>query len=334
MYHVLKWAHLHTRMVFAPDEGGAGTASTTPSSSSGDGGGSSVSAPSDGGSGNPSATPPSPDSSPSETASPWEALGDTYSEDDTLELPAATPEPAPAPAPVAPAPVAPAPAAPAATPTPAAAAPTPPPAQPTSPTAPAAPQLSPADPVAIADAMHADRDAVIAHLAQSRFALSEADVAELETDAATAVPKLLARAFLESQMTTYRFLAQAVPGMIQKHSTVSKANATAEDQFFTAHKALGLDPNNAKHRETATRIATIYRQSNPSIPLAQLIAEVGPMVATALALQPGAVTQPTPAAGLPRGAPTGFRPAVGGGGASPAPAAPNEWEMLGAPLQE
>jgi hypothetical protein len=193
----------------------------------------------------------------------------------------------------------------------------------------AAPPLSASDPMGIAAGLEANRDAVLAHLAQTKFALTEADVQELETDVVSAVPKIMSRIFFESQVSMQKFLAQAVPGMVRQYNTVNRANEDAEQMFFSAHKA--LDVNNPTHRATAVRIASIYRQANPDIPLQQLIAEVGPMVTAALKLNGHA---PTPgrsvaaAPQMPRGG-TPFRPAVGGSGGAPTPEPVNEWAGLG-----
>lgn len=319
------------RYLKAPDEGGGG-ASSSPAPS-GDGGGASVSSPSsDGGGGSSPSPSPSSDSTPS--SSPWESLGST-DDLDHIEIPdqPAPVTPAPQAPPVAPVPppVATPPAAPTAQPQ------TPPAAQQPPTTPPAgqqpSPQLSPSDPVGIAEAMHANRNEVISALAQDRFALSQEDLAEFETDIATAIPKFAARVMLESQISMMKFLSQAVPGMIQRHGNVSKANNEAESEFFETHKSLGLDSKNDDHRQLAFRMASLYRQANPNMPMKQLIAEVGPMVAASLQAN-GKLTVPvaTPAAPVaqPRGG-TPFRPAVnGGGGASPAPAQQSEWAGLGA----
>ena len=168
---------------------------------------------------------------------------------------------------------------------------------------------------------------MIAHLAQAKFALSEEDIRELDADVTVAVPKLLARAFLESQIASQKFLAQAVPAMIKQFNTVTGANESAEKQFFTAHP--GLNVNDPTHRATAVRIATIYRQANPNIPLPQLIQEVGPMVMAALQVKAQAAPVRPGQPILPRGG-VPFRPAVnGGGGSSPATEPPNEWAGLG-----
>src|SRR6266404_2884773 len=327
-----------TRMYFSPDDGGGSAAPSSPSTPSGGGDGGTVTAapPAGGGAEPPSSPSPAPDSgapppaaptpaapaTAPEPENPWASIGST---DDLDYLALTTPPPTSEPAPVvAPAPTPGAPQPTVTQPTPAAQpAPTEP--QPPAPQGTSAP--SPSDPLSIATAIEANRDAVLAHLAQYRFALTEEDLNAIETDVGTAVPKLLAKVFLEGQVAMQKFLAQAVPGMIQKHTTVSRANDDAETKFFDAHKALGLDRNNAQHRMAATRIATVYRQSNPSIPLEQLIQEVGPMVALAVKL--GTIPQQQTPPGQPKGG-TPFRPAVnGGGGSSPAPAPDGVWDGLG-----
>jgi hypothetical protein len=174
----------------------------------------------------------------------------------------------------------------------------------------------------------------MAHLAQTKFALSQEDVTELETDVVAAVPKIMSRVFIEAQMSMQKFLAQALPGMMKQYGSVTKANDDAEQSFFGAHK--DLDIKNPQHRATAVRIASIYRKANPSIPLEQLISEVGPMVRASLqmAAPPASAAAPPVIPGQPKGG-TPFRPAVnGGGGSSPAPAEQSEWAGLGQQFDE
>ena len=334
--NVFKWSNPRYYLCFSPDDGGG--AASSPASSSGDGGGgSSVAAtPSAGDSGSSDAgasttpapsAPASPASTPVPVADPWANLGST-DDLDHLEIPSlppipATPEVTPQPAPVAPTPQpAPAPQA------------TPPAAQNPEQTTPApsaqAPAaLSPSNPVAIAEAMAANRDSVIAHLASDRFALSQEDIQELETDAATFVPKMMARVAYEAQVSMMKFLAQSVPGMVKQYNTVQKANSEAEDQFFSTHEKLGLNKSDPKHREVAFRMAKLYRQANPDMPLPQLIAEVGPIVAAAVQAQ---AKPAAPAPSAPPGfKPTPFTPAVnGGGGFTPQAAPADPWSGMGA----
>jgi len=316
--NALKWWKQSTRMFFSEESGGGSEAPSAPSG--GDGGGSTGPAPasappsSSPGEAAPSGTPSTPAGGEAAPAFDWSALG-SADDLDYVEIP---PEP---PAEVKPPAV------------PSEAPPAPPIAEPSQAVAPTPQQQPPsqgaerpltaAEPWRIAEGLEANRDAVIAHLAQTKFALSEEDIKDLDTDVVAAVPKFLARVVLESQVSMQKFLAQAVPGMVKQYNTVTSANDTAEKQFFATHKA--LDINNPQHRATTVRIATIYRQANPNIPLKQLIDEVGPMVMAALKVNGGAQAAPS----TPRSAPA-FRPAVnGGGGLSPSQEPANEWAGLG-----
>ncbi len=340
--NVFKWSNPRYYLCFSPDGDGA-AASSPASPSSGDGGGAaSAPAPSAGDSGGASggaSTTPTPaessaspaiPSTPEAAPDPWANLGSVDDLDHLAELPPipAPPQATPQSAPVAPTPQpTPAPQA-----TPAVQNPeqTPPTTQ-----QPVAPSLSPSNPVAIAEAMAANRDGVIAHLAQERFALSDVDIQELETNAAAFVPKMMARVAYEAQVSMMKFLAQSVPGMVKQYNTVQTANNKAETQFFDTHKTLGLDKDNQKHREVAFRMASLYRQANPQMPLEQLIAEVGPIVAAAVqaqapAAQPAAT--PPPPAGF---RPVPFTPAVnGGGGFTPQAAPADPWSGMGANYDE
>jgi hypothetical protein len=309
-----------TRMLFAAEAGGGSEAApAAPASGGGDGGSTSA----------PSSAPSPPSTAPAGPASEaeafagslptnWESMG-SVDDSDFVEIQAepkappevkpVTPPPAPPPAPVQQT-------------EPQAAPPTTAPPQ----AEPGPAPYSAADPWRIAEGLEANRDAVMAHLATSKFALTPEEVQEVETDAVAAIPKLLSRVFLESQIAMQKFLAQAVPGMVKQFNTVSGANEAAEKQFFDTHRA--LDINNPQHRATAVRIATVYRQANPNIPLKQLIAEVGPMVMAALQMN-GGVRAPTAPVANGR-SPLPFRPAVGGGGGvSPQPEPPNPWEGMG-----
>lgn len=337
--NVFKWSNPRYYVCFSPDGDGAPASSAASPSGDGGGGSSVASTPSagdsDGSSGTttpatPSASPATPSASPSlPEPGGWDMLGS--SDDlDHLELQAQEAVPPTPPA------ATPAPQAPAAAPTPQPQAPQAPQTPPTSPDqttpapgaqAPAA--LSPSNPVAIAEAMAANRDSVIAHLAQDRFALSPEDIQELEENAAAFVPKMMARVAYEAQVSMMKFLAQSVPGMVKQYNTVQKANTEAEDKFFSAHEKLGLKKSDPKHREVAFRMASLYRQANPQMPLEQLIAEVGPIVAAAVQAQ--APAAPAAPSAPPSFRPAPFTPAVnGGGGMSPTPAPTSPWEGMGA----
>src|SRR5258705_716732 len=126
-----------------------------------------------------------------------------------------------------------------------------------------------------------------------------------------------------------KFLHKGVPGMVRHYQTVTTANSDAERKFFDTHKA--LDINNEQHGQTDVRLATVYRQANPNMPLEQLIQEVGPVVMAAVKVNAPAASQTTPQ----RGGSPPFRPAVnGGGGSSPVAEPQSEWAGMGAKYDE
>ena len=169
-------------VVWAPDDGaGGGGSSSVAAPAPSDGGGGGASTPS-------SAPTDSPVTSSPSTPSDWSNIGST-DDLDHLEIQASE-EPTPPPAEPAEVPPAPAPQAPPEQ------APPPPPQAATEgqPQTAGAKPLTAADPWRIAEGLEANRNEVIAHLAQAKFALSEEDIRELDADVTVAVPKLLARA--------------------------------------------------------------------------------------------------------------------------------------------
>lgn len=219
------------------------------------------------------------------------------------------------------------PAAPAAPPPVAASAPTPPGPVQTPPAAaePAAPELSWTEPDRIAAAMTQNRDAVIDHLAKSgRFAVTPEELQGLEEDAATTLPKIMARTFVEAHTSMMNFVAQAVPQMIQRGVQQQVRIQRNESEFYAAWKGKGIDRNT--HHEVVGRYARAYRQANPTATKQQLIASVGAMVLAELGLplsQPNSGAPPSPPVAPTNGsraAPRAvqpFTPAVGGGAGQP-----------------
>jgi hypothetical protein len=328
MWKASKWDDFGAHLLCSADDGG-GAGSAPSSSGGGDGGGGGSPAPSspastDGGGGSVGGAAPA---APEPSGLDWSALGTGDDLDFTPTIPAEKPPlpTEPVVPPVVP-PVLPP------EPQPAQVPPAQEPTQPTTATpvqgdGAAQPRLTASDPWRIAEGLEAHRAEVIPHLAASKFALTEPELAELDGSPEVAIPKLLAKVFLESQISMQKFLAQAVPGMVKKYNTVSSANEGAEKKFFDMHKA--LDSSNPQHRATAVRIATLYRQANPGIPLDQLISEVGPMVMATLRIAPGGAPQAAGQPAIPRGG-TPFRPAVNGGGGAPIASEPaNEWAGLG-----
>lgn len=215
-----------------------------------------------------------------------------------------------------------------------------PPQQPQAP-APQGPQEAtasfptPAEPGRIAESLQANADALISHLAENEFKLSQADIEALEADAPKHIPQLLARTFFKMQVNLYKQMGNVIPAMLQRHSEVTKRSGANEAKFYA--KWPDLKPE--LHGELVKRYARVYRQANPQATFDQMAEELGPMIMIAAKVTPSQQAAPgaQPPAMRPAGArpPAPFRPAVGGGSA-PQPAAGNEdpWAGLAAPQED
>lgn len=293
----------------APSSGSAPTSPSSPSAPS---------APSSPSSASPSSTSPpaSPDgavtSQPGGDALDFEAIfaGPIDASPASAPIP---PAPAPVP-PVAPPAVAPA-AAPVAQPAVPASEPVAPPAPtPATSTAGASPPaLDPSDPASIASHLMLNRDAAIAHIAETRFKLSPEDVEALESDTVGTVPKLLARTFVELQSTMLNQMARLVPQMVQRQTEAVKKNTEAENAFYSMWPTI----DRSKHGDLVKRYAITYRQMHPEATREQMFADVGPLVMMAAKIPLAAPQAPggNPAQPqIPSPKPVPFVPA---GGAAP-----------------
>lgn len=332
--------HIRPQIMYSPDGVGSGgggsdappstptpapSASPTPDSSSAPSGEASSTPTSP-----PSAAPspgPTPDSS--QTA-PGDGL---FSFPDDMMTGSDPDEPTLQPAPVAPTP-APAQAAPPASETPAQQpTPTPAPAAP-APVAPgpaeASPPLLPSEPAAIGQSLLDNQEHLIGELSKGLFALTPEEVEAIETDATTAIPRILSKVYIHSQANALKQVSRIVPAMIEKYMKTTMAQKENENAFYKAWPQLDA----ATHGELVNRTARAFRQANPNVTRAQMIAELGPLVMT-LAKIP--LTPTAPAAGSsgnrPPPAPP-FQPARGGPAAPPSTPVPDEWSGLGQDLSE
>lgn len=159
------------------------------------------------------------------------------------------------------------------------------------------PALDPADPLSLARGLVENRAAAIDHLAQSMFQLSPEDVEALETNTVGTIPKLLARAVVESQIQFMTMMARQMPLMLQRHEKVVQRHEENLGKFFARWPDLKKDVHGKLVLEHGVR----YRQMYPQATLEQMIEHLGPIVMA----YAGVVPQPrTPAPGQPPVRPT------------------------------
>lgn len=129
---------------------------------------------------------------------------------------------------------------------------------------------------------------MVEHLAKGMFSLSKEDMEELETDVSVAVPKLLARTFVQAQKNMLQQMARLIPNMVQQTTEAVRRNAESKAKFFDRWKA--LDP--AQHGDLVDRYAATYRQVNPTATFEQMVENLGPIIMMAANVVPSAPAAP------------------------------------------
>lgn len=193
------------------------------------------------------------------------------------------------------------------------------------------PPPSPAEPGRLAEMMASNHDALLQQM-QSEFALSQEDAEALETNAIEAVPKLLAKVYLKSQMNMFNQLAKIVPAMMQAQQTRQQTSQKNEDRFWQSWP--DLDP--AKHGDVLKKYAPIYRQANPEASLETMVKDLGPIVMAAAGVVAGTGRVNGNGAQPPvvRVPPSPFKPALPGAAAIPTQTPDNPWEGLNPALDQ
>lgn len=157
---------------------------------------------------------------------------------------------------------------------------------------------------------------IIAAVAQSHFALSPAQIEELETDAVAAVPKLLAQTHIRAVGTALNYIRNLVPGMIQRQVLEMAKAAEADRSFFKMWPSLSA----AKHGGDIVAIARAMRAQNPAMAPDLLLRQVGAAVMAMHGIAPPAARQNGSVV---------FRPATPGVVRTSAPVEENPVEGLG-----
>lgn len=195
-------------------------------------------------------------------------------------------------------------------------APQPPAAPPAAPDAAAqtAPAATPAEaPAAPTDVPPADLDALLtafdaqaAEIFQQvapQFQLTAEQITELETDAATAVPKLLANTYLKTIKTTMSMVKEIIPQMINQTIVRNEAAREMENSFFKQWNLL----DRTKHGNDIRMFAQTFAAANPKMSQSELFSLVG---AAVMAKHGLAMPSTAPAASAPAASAPSFTPAV------------------------
>jgi hypothetical protein len=173
-----------------------------------------------------------------------------------------------------------------------------------------------------------NRDAILGELASKRFALSQAEQEELESNAVAAIPKMMARTYFDAYTSAIHYMNQQVPTMIATHIAEAQKDQAAESDFYSAWP--GIDKS--KYADDVLNFASAYRSMNPKASLKDAIQFTGSAIVAKYGLQNASrATQAAPGKTNSRGVRSApFAPAAGGR-TSVAPVVDNgnPWDGMG-----
>jgi hypothetical protein len=184
--------------------------------------------------------------------------------------------------------------------------PTPEAATPEVPAAPAAPE-APTTPAASIDPLkvYTDwRNNAENELANNYYALdkgivdsilNEPDPVDGMRKLVDAVPKLMAKVYMDAITAATNTISGMLPAAIEHHTQLGSAVKEREDKFFSAWPGL------KEHRAKVVEIAQNYRALNPALGQEDFIKQVGAITTLTLGLDPQAVQGAAPTPHLPNG---------------------------------
>lgn len=143
------------------------------------------------------------------------------------------------------------------------------------PAAAVSPPGTPTDPVAAFTAWRGNAEKL---LAENHYALPQETLDEIADNPAVALPKLMARVYLDAVTASTNVLIQNLPAILENTLGYRDNAKKLEDQFDSEWKGL------AKHRDKVIQIGQVYRQLNPKATAEEFTRDVGAQAAFALGL--------------------------------------------------
>lgn len=128
--------------------------------------------------------------------------------------------------------------------------------------------------------LNANREVFKAKLAE-QFSLDEATITELETDASTAIPKIMADLYLKVMGGVYNILDRGLPNMIDAHSRTSVQRSAIQEKFYGKFPTL----NKPEYQPAIGAAVRQAKQLFPNDTQDAIMDRVGRMVAAAYGLE-------------------------------------------------
>lgn len=128
-------------------------------------------------------------------------------------------------------------------------------------------------PQSLIEQLAANQQALIPVIAQQRFQLTKEEADALDLNASEAVPKLLARVYMESTGAALQHIHNLVPRMIAQQVRAMKVTEENETAFYKQFPAI----DRVKHQADVMQFGKAFR-SQPGITQADLFAMIGAAV--------------------------------------------------------
>ena len=115
-------------------------------------------------------------------------------------------------------------------------------------------------------------------LAEQHYKLSEEDAEALEVDPGAAIPRLMAKVYMDAVTTAISHVLDNMPRLIEGTMQVQQQAKAAEDKFYETWPQL----DRSKHHEMVLRLGRAYRQAYPNASQDEFIRDVGAQALVAL----------------------------------------------------
>lgn len=117
-------------------------------------------------------------------------------------------------------------------------------------------------------------------LAETHYKLSQEQVDELDADPVAALPKFMAKVYLDAVTATLAQMNAHLPRMVGQINAASKDSEKREMKFYEKWPSLNTEEN----QKVVLRLGSAYKTSNPTATVEQFIDEVGAQAMVTLRL--------------------------------------------------
>lgn len=117
-------------------------------------------------------------------------------------------------------------------------------------------------------------------LAETHYKLSQEQIDELDAEPVVALPKFMAKVYLDAVTASLAQMNAHLPRMVQQINAASTESGKREQKFYEKWPAL----NTEEHQKVVLRLGSAYKASNPTATVEQFIDEVGAQAMVTLRL--------------------------------------------------